>query len=69
MVVTQAVVVVVECEGGVLAAECGIWCCGNGGTGDRGMDLIQPNWRAWLGLGKRDFKFSGALARTSVLSA
>ncbi len=30
------------------------------------MDLIQGIWPAWLGLEKRDFKFSGTGASTSV---
>jgi hypothetical protein len=32
------------------------------------MDLIQGFWPAWLGLGKRDFKFTGTGASTSVPS-
>jgi hypothetical protein len=32
------------------------------------MDLIQGIWPAWLGLEKRDFKFTGTGASTSVPS-
>jgi hypothetical protein len=30
------------------------------------MDLIQGIWPAWLGLEKKDFKFTGTGASTSV---
>jgi hypothetical protein len=33
-----------------------------------GMDLIQTNWLAWLGLEKMSFKFLATPARTSVPS-
>jgi hypothetical protein len=35
---------------------------------NRVMDLIQGIWPAWLGLGTKDFKFTGTGASTSVPS-